>query len=110
MRDALEQGRRKETPVAMNAQNLIGRKVCFTNPLGLKRYGRIVAVSKNGELVEVAWEEWPGYLASLPRVTKADREYAAAGTQWNHLPGVDSIVVPGREQPLKIAPIMLVEE
>jgi len=89
---------------------MIGRKVCFTHPNGLKRYGRIVAVSKDGELVQVAWESWPDYLASLPRVTDADREYCAAGTHWNHLPGVDSIVVAGRDQSLKIQPIMLVDE
>src|SRR5262245_45781245 len=97
---------------------MIGKKVCFTNRVptgrGLKRYGRIVAVSADGELVEVAWEAWPAYLASLPHPNEADRQYcrepSGRGTHWNHLPGVDSIQVPGREHPLKIQPIMLVDE
>jgi hypothetical protein len=93
---------------------MIGKKVCFTNAQGLKRHAPrghpIVAVSKDGELVQVAWEAWPEYLASLPYPNEADREYCAAGNHWNHLPGVDSIVVAGRDHPLKIQPIMLVEE
>ena len=38
------------------------------------------------------------------------RSDCAAHSSWNHLPGVDSIEVSGRDQPLKIAPILLVEE
>jgi hypothetical protein len=97
---------------------MIGKKVCFTNAQGLKRYAPrghpIVAVSADGELVQVAWEAGSplgaAYLASLPRVTDADRRYCAANVAWNHAPGVDSIVVPGRDHPLKIAPIILVDE
>jgi len=53
----------------------IGRKVCFTNVQGLKRYAPsghpITTVSADGELVQVAWEAWPEYLASLPHPNEA---------------------------------------
>jgi hypothetical protein len=59
---------------------MIGRKVCFTNAQGLKRYGRITTVSADGELVQVAWEAWPEYLASLPYPNEDDRRHCAANT------------------------------
>jgi hypothetical protein len=67
---------------------IIGRKVCFTNANGLKRYGRIIAVSNDGELVEVAWEVWTEYLASLPLVTDADAEGGGYAIGLTALPTV----------------------
>ena len=50
---------------------MIGARVCYTNVLGFKRYGRIVTTNDTGYLVKVAWEAGSplgagGYAIILP--------------------------------------------
>ena len=74
---------------------MIGARVCYTNVLGFKRYGRIVTTNDSGYLVKVAWEAWPEYLASLSGSplgpTEEDRRYCAAHSAWAYMPGVKRV-------------------
>jgi hypothetical protein len=66
---------------------MIGAKVGWAHVPGLRRYGRIIAVSEADDLVQVAWEAWPAYLITLPYPSEADRNFCLPHRSWIDAPG-----------------------
>jgi hypothetical protein len=65
---------------------MIGASVVFTNVNGLQRRGRVITQDEATGLIQVEWQPWPAYLATLPHPTDDDRAHCAAHRSWTYPP------------------------